>query len=265
MPSPKLRHSRTAGGNEIEHLHQGLRYQPGIATEQRPFLAAQRAVRRRRVKFCREGRISGRRGRSTRRRNRIFAKARRDERNYGGKQCQTQCQHTGERKAVTESGVRRPPDKTIETGDMRHHDLRFNDRRTRQRAVGHDRGHQQADDKRSADHRGNDLCHEPRAFRSDQAKQRHRQPDRKRGRRRAHRDDQSVSAQPAPTAARDQHVDKRRRERQCHQRHRERDGCDAHREEFRCGRGRRQDEIEVGVGVERARRRFHGLRHHQQP
>ena len=148
---------------------------------------------------------------------------------------------------------------------MRRYGLRFNDRRARQRAVGHDRGHLQADDKRSADHRGNDLRQEPRAFRSDQAKQRHRQSDRKRGRRRAHRDDQSVSAQPAPAAARDQHVDERRRERQRHQRHRQRDGRDAHREEFRCGRGRRQNEIEVGVGVERARRRFHGLRHHQQP
>ena len=51
---------------------------------------------------------------------------------------------------------------------MRDHGLRFDDRNPRQRAVGQDRRHLQADDEGSPDHGGHDLRDKSRALGSDE-------------------------------------------------------------------------------------------------
>ena len=68
--------------------------------------------------------------------------------------------------------------------------------------------------------------------RADDAEQRDRKADRERRRGGAHGDDQPICAEPAPSAARDQHIDERRRQRQRHHRHRQRHRGDAHGEDL---------------------------------
>ena len=122
-----------------------------------------------------------------------------------------------------------------------------------------------ADHESGANNGRDDLSHQARALRADRAKQRDRQRDRERRRRGAHGDDHAVSAEPAPAAAHDQHIDERGRERQRDHRDRERNRGDAHGEDLMRGRRRSEDEIEIGARIESARHRFHGLRNHQQP
>ena len=123
----------------------------------------------------------------------------------------------------------------------------------------------QPDHEGGADHRGDDLRHKARALGTDDAEQRHGEADRERGRSSPHGHDQPIGAHPAQTAAHDQNIDERRGERDRHRRDRDRNRGDAHGKQPLRGDRRRQDQIEIGARIERARHRFHGLRDHQQP
>src|SRR5262245_29394652 len=71
------------GREQIKHLHQRLRGEPGIAAEQQPFLAAERGARRGDAEAFGAARARGRRSAGAGSRDGIIAEARRDERYYG--------------------------------------------------------------------------------------------------------------------------------------------------------------------------------------
>jgi hypothetical protein len=121
------------------------------------------------------------------------------------------------------------------------------------------------DDEGSADDGGEHLRGEPRALRPNHAEERDGERDRDCGCGRAHRDNDTVRAEPVRAAADGEHVDEGAGERQRHRGGHERDGRDAHGEQALRGDRRRENEIEISAGVEGARDRFHRLRHHQEP
>jgi hypothetical protein len=236
-----------------------------IAPQQHPFLAPQRAARRgfaegdgppRRA--CSNAAGAGRGGR-------VVAKARGDERDGAGEQNKACGEQNSERHAVAEDAARRPPHDAAEVGSRRQHFRRLQYVAARQGPVGEDRRYLQADDEDGADRGGDHLGDEPRTLRPAGVEQRRRERDRKRRRGGRHGGDHSVSTEPAPAAAHDQHVDERRRERQRHQADRQAHGRDAHGEQPVHRDRRREDQVEIGTRIEGTRHRLHRLRHHEQP
>ena len=110
-----------------------------------------------------------------------------------------------------------------------------------------------------------DLRGEPRAFRPDGAEQEHRQRHRQRCRHGADRCDHAIGRPPAGAAVPDQHIDEGRGQQHRHHHGGDCHGADPHREHAARGGRRRQDQVQVGTRIERARDLLHGLRHHQRP
>jgi hypothetical protein len=107
--------------HQIKHLHQRLRHEPGVAPQQRPLLAAQRAARRGLAKGDRWARMARRGADSAGRGHRVVGEARGDDRDGAGKQDGAGEQQRRERRAVAEHGARRPPRDAADIGREREH------------------------------------------------------------------------------------------------------------------------------------------------
>ena len=156
--------------NEIEHLHQRLRHQPRIAPQQHPFLAAQRATA---ATLCGTplcGRVRLTAGMAARRPPRwhIRRSAARPARWRRPSSARLSGEHADQRNAVAQRGARRPPDHAAEIGRERQHGLRLQHGDARDRPVGQNGRHLQADDEGGADHRRDDLRDKPRALGTDE-------------------------------------------------------------------------------------------------
>ena len=72
---------------------------------------------------------------------------------------------------VAENGACRPPHGALDRRNHRHQRFRLQECYLRDRAVGDDRRHLQADHENRADHRGDDLRRQPCSLRPDGAEQ----------------------------------------------------------------------------------------------
>ena len=200
VPSPKAAPQQQRRRQQVEDLHQRLRHQPGIAPQQRPFLAPQHArCGERRRKACDQRRWRTTALRNAGGRNRMIAEARPRTARSRRRAAATPSASDGDQRAgIAEHGARRPPERRCRRrARCASSQSDCSDVEARQAAVGEDRGDLQADDEGRADHRRDDLRDEPRALRADGAEQRDGERDRERRRRRAHRGDHAIGAEPA--------------------------------------------------------------------
>ena len=175
--------------HQIKQLHQALRHQPGIAPQQHEFLPAQRLLPRAGAKCLGARRLDGPVAALAGALTTVSAKRGEKIAITTPSRTRPPASRQQQRFAVAERGARRPPDDAVDVRCKRRRGIRSQHREPRQRAIGHDRGDLQRDDEAGADHRGENLRHQPGPARADQAKQQNRDRDRDRRGRQADRDD----------------------------------------------------------------------------
>ena len=136
-----------------------------------------------------------------------------------------------QRKPAADRCIDRQPPQAVHIRRPIDDRLRLKQDGARQRADRQDCDELHADDKTGADHRGDDLRDEPRAFWTDRAEQPDRQHDRDRHRRHRERQDDTVCGEPMRAAEPGENIDCRRRQAQRHPRDADRHRTDPHREQ----------------------------------